>query len=114
MFLLVIVSLCAVLCHASPTYNNEIINPSHSRLSSDTIFQIERELLVLEQIKQKISEEDLYIDVDTNKALSNLAFLDLSDEERDELTARYRALNHQVNELDDEAIIGYLDPKILD
>ena len=81
-------------------------------------------MLFLEQIRPRIVEEELYIDgtiVDTNKALSNLAFLDLSDEERDELTAKYRALNHQVNEVDeliddelDADDIRHLDPMILD
>ena len=138
-------SLFAIPSHASPlisTFNNEINNSSHTsssiqqqqtinepfnnqlRLSSETILQIERELLFLEQIRPRIVEEELYIDgtiVDTNKALSNLAFLDLSDEERDELTAKYRALNHQVNEVDeliddelDADDIRHLDPMILD
>ena len=59
---------------------------------------------------------------DVNKALSNLAFLDLSDEEREKLKARYRALNQKVNEAEAsealkeptaEDIIGHLDPTLL-
>jgi len=50
--------------------------------------------------------------------LSNLAFLDLSDDERDSLKARYHALNpgNEVSEEEPNAedIIGYLDPMILD
>ena len=87
-------------------------------------------MLVLEQIKPKmVSDNELWFAnngleniEEVNKALSNLAFLDLSDEEREKLKARYRALNQKVNEAEasealneptTEDIIGRLDPTLL-
>lgn len=45
-----------------------------------------------------VFDDQAVTDADSNK-LSNLAFLDLSDDERDNLEARYRALSHNENEL---------------
>ena len=72
--------------------------------------QIRPKLLESENLASMLSEAGAA--GDSNKGLSNLAFLDLSVDEKESLSARYKALNQHVNEAD--ATSSLLEPSTAD